>query len=243
LIANQFAVGYYRNFSNNSIETSVEVYYKGLTNIIEYMNGAQLEMNPDMESLLLNAEGRNYGIETMLKKNTGKFDGWITYTYSRSLRKTSGVLPEEKISNNQYFPSSYDKPHDFTTVINYHLNKRVTFGANFTYSTGRPITLPEHKYGAGNETAVVFSDKNEYRIPDYHRLDISLTIDESLKLTKKWKGSWSFSLLNVYGRKNAYTLFYKKEEPNVSNGYNHYALYKLYLIGRPVPAITYSFIF
>jgi hypothetical protein len=243
LSADQVAVGYYHNFLNNSIETSVELYYKRLLHVVEYKDGAYLEMNPNLESVLLDASGRNYGIEFLLKKNSGKLDGWISYTYSRALRKTDGIYDGEAINNNKYFPSSYDRPNDFNTVVNYHVNKRLQFSANFTYSTGRPITLPEYKYLEGNEVVVYFSDKNAYRIPPYHRLDLTITLDESLRIKKKWKGSWSFSLLNVYGRKNAYTVFYKKEEPSHANDYNRYSLYKLYLIGQPVPTLSYSFIF
>lgn len=243
LATNQFAIGFYRNFLNNTIESSVEVYYRNLSNIIEYKNGVELEMVNNIETKLINATGKNYGIEFLLKKNTGKFEGWITYTFSRSLRKTTGTYNEEIINNGRFFPSSYDKPHDFTVVANYHVNKRLSFSANFTYSTGRPVTLPEYKYITGDDYVVYFSDKNKYRIPSYHRLDITMRIDESLRIKKKWKGSWSFSILNVYGRKNAYTVFYKKEDPSERNDYNRFSLYKLYLIGKPIPSITYNFIF
>jgi len=243
LVANQFALGYYRNLLNNSIETSVELYFKGLTNVIEYKDGAILEMNDNIRNELINAQGRNYGVEFLFKKNTGKVDGWVSYTYSRSIRRTQGNASGEMINRNSWFPSSYDKPHDFTIVANYHINKRVQFSANFNFSTGRPITLPEYKYFVGNEVVVYFSDKNKYRIPPYHRLDLSFSVDESLYLKKKWKGRWSFSLLNVYGRKNAYTVYYKKENASQLNDYNQYSMYKLYLIGRPVPVISYSFIF
>jgi len=243
LIANQIAIGYFRNFLNNSVEVSVEMYYKSLKNVIEYKNGGNFEMNSNIEDVLLNASGRNYGLELLVKKNSGKIEGWLSYTYSRSLRKTVGLYPSEMINNNNYFPSSYDIPHDLTLVLNYHLNKRVQFSGNFAFASGRPITLPEYKYFVGNDVAVVFSDKNAYRIPSYNRLDLSITVDESLKLKKKWKGSWSFSILNVYGRKNPYTIFFKKADPNAANDYNPYSLFKLYLIGKPVPTLTYNFIF
>ena len=243
LEANQFAIGYYRNFLNNSIEASVEVYYKGLANVIDYQDGASLEMNGNIENELINAGGRNYGIEFLFKKTSGKVDGWISYTYARALRKTSGTKTEEMINNNMWYPSSYDMPHDLSIVSNLHLNKRLQVSANFSFTSGRPITLPEYKYFTGHEVAVFFSDKNEYRIPAYHRLDFTLSYDESLRVNKKWKGRWSFSLLNVYGRKNAYTIYYKKEDPSEENDYNRYSLYKLYLIGRPVPTISYFFIF
>jgi hypothetical protein len=243
IIASQYAIGYYRNFFNNTIETSVEVYYKGLENVIDYKDGAQLEMNPYIETQLVRGTGKNYGIELLVKKNAGRFDGWVTYTYSRSLRKTNGLYKEEMINNNHYYPSSYDRPNDFTIVTNFHLNKRVIFSANFNYSTGRPVTLPEYKFYSGSDVVVYFSEKNKYRIPDYHRLDLSITVNESLRLSKRWKGSWSFSILNVYGRKNPYTVYYKMEEPSPVTNNERFNLYKLYLIGRPVPTISYSFKF
>jgi outer membrane receptor for ferrienterochelin and colicin len=243
LIANQVALGYYRNFLYNTIETSVEVYYKRLSNLIEYKDGTILEMNPDLENELLNARGINYGIEFLLTKKSGKIDGWISYTFSRSLRKISDPYQGEIISNNKYYPSSYDKPHDFTIVLNWHVNRRLQFSANFTYSTGRPITLPEYKYPRNGDVMVVFSKRNKYRIPDYHRLDLTVTLDESLKIKKKWKGYWSFSLLNVYGRRNPYTIFYKKENPSEFNNFNSFGLYQLYFIGRPLPMLSYTFIF
>lgn len=243
LIANQFAIGYYRNLFNNTIETSVELYYKGLANVLDYRNGASLEMNSHIETQLVNTTGKNYGIEFLVRKNSGKVDGWITYTWSRSLRKTNGIYQEDMINGNRTYPSSYDRPHDFTVVANYHINKRLHLSANFTYATGRPVTLPEYKYFSGNEVVVYFSEKNKYRIPDYHRLDLTLSFDESLRLKKKWKGSWSVSLLNVYGRKNAYTVYYKQEEPSIINNYNRFSLYKLYLIGMPLPTLSYSFTF
>jgi len=243
LIANQFALGYYRNFSNNTIETSVEVYYKLLSNIIEYRDGAVLEMNPDLENVLLNAKGVNYGIEFLLRKNSGIIDGWISYTFSRSLRKVSDQDQGKIISNNKFFPSSYDKPHDLTIVANWHVNRRLQLSANFSFSTGQPITLPEYKYSTGGEIMVVFSKRNEYRIPGYHRLDLTVTLDESLRIKKKWKGSWSFSLMNVYGRKNPYTVYYKKDDPCQFNNFNSFSLYKLYFIGKPIPTLNYTFVF
>ncbi|HEX2396389.1 MAG TPA: carboxypeptidase-like regulatory domain-containing protein [Bacteroidales bacterium] len=251
LAASQFALGYYRNFYNNTIETSVEAYYKELKNVIEYINGADLEMNSHIETELINATGKNYGIEFLIRKKSGRFDGWLSYTYSRSLRKTDGLTSNEIVNHNRYYPSSYDRPHDFGVVCNFNQNKRVRFSANFTYSTGRPITLPEYYFFnetdrpwlKGRDEVPVFSDRNKYRLEPYHRLDFTLTIGESLRLKKKWKGTWTFALLNVYGRKNPYTVYYKMEEPGEINNYQRYSLYKLYLIGLPVPSVTYNFVF
>jgi len=243
LIANQVAIGYFRNFLSNTIEFSVEMYYKSLRNVIEYKNGGNFEMNRHIEDVLLNASGRNYGVEVLVKKSSGKVEGWLSYTFSRSLRKTDGLYPTELINDNKYFPSSYDIPHDLTVVMNYHVNKRVQFSGNFSFASGRPITLPEYKFSIGNDYAVYFSDKNAYRLPAYHRLDLTMTVDESLKIKKKWRGSWSFSILNVYGRKNPYTIFFRKADPSALNDYNPYSLFKLYLIGTPVPTLTYNFVF
>lgn len=243
LTADEFAIGYYRNFVNNTIEFSAEAYYKGLKNVIDYADDAELEMNSHIETEIVNATGRNYGIEFLLKKNAGRFDGWLTYTWSRSLRKTNGLTSYEIINNNQYYPSSYDRPHDFNFIGNFNLNRRVKFSANFSYASGRPITLPEYYFFNGTDEVPIFSDRNKYRIEPYHRLDVTLTISESLRLKKKWKSSWTFSVLNVYGRKNPYTIYFKTEEPNELNNFERFSLYKLYLIGRPVPSVTYNFVF
>jgi len=243
LIANQFAVGYYRNFLGKSIETSVELYYKKLANLVEYKNNASLEMRQHLETELINASGKNYGIEFLLKKKTGKLDGWISYTFSRTLKKTSGKYSDEIINNNNFYPSSYDKPHDLTIFLNYNINRRWRVMGNFTFSSGRSVTLPEYQYNTGAEKIIYYSDRNKYRLPPYHRLDVSISLDESLRLKKKWKGSWTFSILNLYGRKNAYSVFYKKEQPDQDNDYKRFNLFKLYIIGRPLPTITYNFIF
>ncbi len=243
LIANQIACGYYHNFFNNQLETSVELYYKRLENLLEYRNGAQLSLNNQVEAELLDADGYNYGVELLVKKGTGKFNGWLSYTYSRALKQTTGVNPANQINNNAIYSSSYDKPHDLTLYLNYMLNRRFRVGTNFALASGRPVTLPEYVFKSGAQEVVYYSDRNKYRLPPYHRLDVFISLSESLKKNKKWKGNWTFSVLNVYGRKNAYSVFYKEEEPSEENNYQMFSLYKMYLIGRPLPTLTYNFIF
>ncbi len=243
ILADQFAIGYYRNFLGKSIETSVELYYKKLSNLVEYRNSASIEMKQHIETELINASGKNYGIEFLLRKKTGKLDGWISYTFSRTFKKTSGIYSDEIINNNDFYPSSYDKPHDLTILLNYNITRRWRIAGNFTYASGRSVTLPEYKYSIGAEELIYYSDRNKYRLPPYHRLDLSISIDESLRIKKKWKGSWTFSLLNVYARKNAYSVFYKKEQPDSNNDYKRFNLFKLYIIGKPLFTITYNFIF
>jgi hypothetical protein len=237
-----YAIGYYRNFNENKIETSVELYYKTLKDLVEYKNGAQLEMNKNIETELVSANGRNYGVELYVKKNAGEFDGWIAYTYSRSMKQTTGRFTEEMVNKNQYYPSSLDKPHDITIMGTWHINRRVRLSGNFNYSTGRSVTLPELKYSFNKQTIIQYSDRNKYRLPDYHRLDLSLSVDESLKRRKFWRGSWTFSILNVYAQKNIYSIYYRKETPTMENDYRVFSLYKIYIM-RILPTFTYNFIF
>ncbi|MGD9991670.1 MAG: carboxypeptidase-like regulatory domain-containing protein [Salinivirgaceae bacterium] len=243
VIADQLALGYYHNFNHNIVEFSVEIYYKKLQHLSDYKNGAVLKLNNQVTSELLHAQGKNYGLEIMLKKSSGDLYGTMAYTYSRALRSTDGNSFQEQINNNKTYPSQFDIPHDLNLNLNYKINRRLRFGLNFSYATGRPVTLPEYTYSLGNKELVYFSDRNKYRLPDYHRLDVSMSIDESLKKKKKWKGSWTFSVLNVYARKNAYSIVYKKDTPTPENNYQVFSLYKMYLIGVPFPTITYNFIF
>ena len=243
LKSNQYSVGYFRNFSNNTFETSVELYYKELKNIIEYRNSAKILLNDHLETDLVNAKGYNYGVELYVKKKAGRLTGWASYTFSRSMRKTTSSYTQEQINGNSYFPSNYDKPQNIVINTNYHISRRWRFSSSFLYNTGRPITLPELKYDYEGNQLISYSERNKYRLPDYHRLDISITLDESLRLKKKWKGSWTLSIINLYGRKNAYSVYYKRDTPTESNDYRQYSLYKLYIIGKPLPTITYNFSF
>lgn len=239
----QAAVGYFQNFLHNRLESSVELYVKKMNNLIEYKNGALLSFNDHIETELTSASGYSYGLEILLKQNYGRIDGWISYTYSRSMVKTSGTYKSEMVNNNEWYPSQYDKPHDLTIFLNYHYNRRLRFGLNFNFTSGRSITLPEYVYKQGYNEIVYYSDRNKYRLPTYHRLDISVSYDESLRKAKKWKGSWTFSILNIYGRKNAYSIFYRREDPQITGNFKLFSTYKLYLIGVPMPVITYNFRF
>lgn len=243
LISDQVAVGYYRNFLKKAIEASVEIYYKHLGNAVEYKEGASLLLNQSLETDLIPAKGYNYGVELYVKKISGRLTGWASYTFSKALRQTTSPFEEEKIRNNAVFNSNYDRPHNLISVANYHISRRWRFSATFMLNSGRAVTLPELKYNYLGNQLIYYSDRNKYRLPAYHRLDVSITLDESLRLKKKWKGSWSLSIVNLYSRKNAYSSFYQKEMPGLSNNFRTFSLYKLYIIGRPLPTITYNFTF
>jgi len=243
LICNQFAMGYFRNFSNNALETSVEIYYKKLDNILDYRDGATILLNNSLETDLLNASGYNYGLELYIKKNTGRLTGWASYTYSRSMRHTTSPFVSDQINGNRYYPSSFDKPHNIVVMGNYHITRRWWVSGTFTYNTGKPVTLPELKYQFDDRQYIYFSDRNKYRLPDYHRLDVAITWDETLRLKQKWRGSWTLSILNLYGQKNPYSVFYKSTTQLESKFNASSNLYSLFIIERPIPTLTYNFTF
>jgi len=232
--------GYFKNFKKGVLETSVELYYKEVANVMEFKDGAVLVMNPQIEQHLLSADLQAYGIEFLVRKNTGRLTGWVSYTLSKSFLKTYGAEKDELINRGEKYPSSFDKPHDISAVTSYKISRRFTFGALFTYSTGRPTYYPEAYVSVYNNNLVYYSDRNKYRLRDYHRLDLSIIWDTSLRKKKKFYSSWIFSVYNVYGRKNVYSTYYKKDLPTALNNYKIYALYELSIIGVPIPSITYN---
>ncbi|MEE4176281.1 MAG: TonB-dependent receptor [Bacteroides sp.] len=242
LRSDQYAVGYFRNFLDNSIETSVEAYFKQLHNAIEYKSGAEIALNDYLETDIINAEGYNYGLEFYVRKNAGRLTGWTSYTWSASRVRSASPYAESQINGNEYFPSNFDRPHNLVINANYHISRRWRLAGTFTYNTGRPITLPEHTFLQGSNQLIYYSDRNKYRLPDYHRLDISITLDENLRVNRRGKGSWTVSIMNLYGRKNPFSVFYKKQPTGLYEP-RSFKLYQLYIIGRPLPTLTYNFSF
>lgn len=242
LQSDQLALGYFRNFLDNTLETSLEAYYKKLRNEMYFKSGAVAAMNNFPEQDITTTRGHNYGIELYVNKTQGMITGWTSYTYSSSLRKTQAEFEQDRINDNSFFPTDYDRPHNLVLNLNYHPMQRWRLSATFSYSTGRPVTLPEAVYPYGSEILINYSNRNKYRLPDYHRLDISLALGESKKLNRGARGSWTISVMNVYGRKNPYSVFYRRDES--SRGQTRsFNLYQLYIISRPLPTITYNFSF
>lgn len=241
LKSDQFALGYFHNFFDNTLETSLEVYYKNLDDIIEYRSGAGVVMNPYLETDVLRAEGYSYGAELYIRKNSGALTGWTSYTYSSSQRRTQHSYKEDQINMNSWFPANYDRPHNLVLNASYEMTRRLRFSATFSYSTGRPVTLPEYIFWHGSDIMVHFSDRNKYRLPDFHRLDVSLHIGKNLGI-KGRGGSWTFSVMNLYGRKNPYSVFYQRTHGQL-DPIDSFNLYQVYILGRPLPTITYNFTF
>ncbi|WP_035565045.1 TonB-dependent receptor [Hymenobacter sp. IS2118] len=235
-VGDQYSVGYYRNFKNNTIEASVETYYKSLRDFVDYKSGATLVLNPHIETDIVNAEGKAYGVEVFVKKLTGKLNGWISYTYSRSLVRVNAGTPADMINGGSYYPSNFDKPHDMTLVGNYRFSRRFSTSMNFTYSTGRPITLPLAEYYVANSKRLFYSDRNAYRVPDYLRLDLAVNIEGSHKVKKLAHSSWTVGVYNLTGRRNPYSIYFKSVNGQIKG-------YKLSVFGQPIPTVTYNFKF
>jgi hypothetical protein len=243
LISDQFAAGINNNSWFKNIDFSAEIYYKFLQNLIEYKNGAQLIMNENIETALIPTNGYSYGIELSARKPTGRLTGFASYVYSSTRQKNTSKFEEENFWNGNYYRSIYDRPHDFSVTATYNISRRWRFSGDFVFISGRPVTLPEIKYVFAGEQLVYYSERNKYRMPPYHRADVALTFDENLRKKRMWKGSWTLSVYNVYGRNNPYSVYYKKSVPGQSNDYRLYSLYKLSVIGVPVPSLTYNFKF
>ncbi|PSR53345.1 hypothetical protein AHMF7605_07290 [Adhaeribacter arboris] len=236
-IGDQVSLGIFQNLAQNTFETSAEIYYKDIQHILDYKNGAVLYLNNNLETELLQGKGRAYGAEFTVNKKSGRLSGWVNYTYSRIQLQIEGKTSEETINYGQYYPANYEKPHTLNLVSNYQFNKRVNFGANFTYSTGRPISAPISYYQYDVFSVPNYALRNQYRIPDYHRLDLSIGVQTGYRKKKKWAGSWNFSVYNAYARKNAYSVFFKKiygapPQP-----------YRLAVVGTLIPSVTYDFKF
>jgi outer membrane cobalamin receptor len=231
-IADQYAIGYFRNFRNNTIETSAEVYYKNMQNTIDFKDHAELLLNPEMEAELRFGKSWAYGLELMMRLSDTRVNGWISYTYSLSRRKF------DHINNGRVYSSPYDRPHDVSVVLNVDVSRRVVASANWVYSTGSPITLPVGRAQYGNTFIPIYSDRNAYRLPDYHRLDLAVILSGRERANRRWQGEWNFSVYNAYGRKNVWAVNFVQNENNP----NRLQAQKTYLFSV-VPAITYNFKF
>ncbi len=232
----QASLGFYKNFNDNMYEVSLEGYYKEMDNVLDFKTGADLFLNENVETEVIQGDGQAYGVEFLIKKNRGKFNGWLGYTYARSLYRFDSPFSEERINGGEFFPSNFDKPHDVSLIANYKLTKRYSFSANFVYQTGRPVTYPIGTFRFNNADFVAFSDRNEFRIPDFYRLDLGLNIEGNHKKNKLAHSFWTISVYNVLGRNNPYSVFFVTENGEVR------ALQSS-IFAIPIPSITYNFKF
>jgi hypothetical protein len=228
----QVAAGFYLDIHNNDYELSVDSYYKWLHNLIDYKGGTNLTMNSMIEQDLITAEGKTYGVEVMLKKNRGKLKTTLNYTWSVARLRSTGKFDNEIVNRGEYYPANYDRPHDLSLQMNWLYSRRVDLSMNLVYSTGRPVTYPETWYMHNGTTVIYYSDRNQYRLPDYFRWDISMNIYSNLKANRLFRPSWNFSVYNITGRENVYSAFFRIENGKIQG-------YTLSVFGRAIPTVSY----
>lgn len=228
-LADQIAVGYFKNLANNSIEFSAEMYYRWFYNSIDFKDHAELLLNTNLEADLRIGKAKAYGLELMAKKNKGRLSGWISYTYSKAQKNI------ETINNNDWYNTKYDRPHDLSIVASYELTERIALGSSFVYSSGSPVTFPTGKYSFLGVAVPIYSERNGERLPDYHRLDFSMTLQGKKNKTRRFQSQWVFSIYNLYDRRNAFAINFKQEDfrPNVTYAEKQ-AIFSI------VPSITYN---
>ncbi|MEZ5041819.1 MAG: TonB-dependent receptor [Saprospiraceae bacterium] len=230
----QFSLGFFRNLMGDKLEFSIEGYSKIIQNMVDYKAGAELLLNEHLETEVVNGEGRAYGLEFLLKKNGRKLNGWMSYTYSKTEFRANSPYIEDRINQGAWFPTNFDKPHDFSFVGYYKVSRRFSFSSNLAYSTGRPVTIPVAKYVFANGVRLQYSQRNEFRVPDYFRWDFSVNLEGSHKLKKLAHSSWSLSLYNITGKKNVYSVYFVSDGTDAKG-------YQLSIFGRPFLTLTYNF--
>ncbi|PXY41588.1 TonB-dependent receptor [Flavobacterium cheongpyeongense] len=235
--AQQVSLGLFKTLKDEEYEVSLEGYYKKSKNILDYKVGAQIVLNENVETELLQGEGKAYGIEFLLKKTTGRLNGWIGYTYSRTMIKLNSQFSSEVVNNGNFFPANFDKPHDLSAILNYKFTRRYSLSTNFLYQTGRPVTYPIGTFHYGDADYTLYSDRNAYRIPAYIRLDIGINIEGNHKIKKLAHSFWNISVYNVLGRNNPYSIYFVTDQSGKVKGY------KTSIFSIPVPSITYNFKF
>jgi hypothetical protein len=235
-IGDQYAAGFYKMLFNSRVETSVEIYYKRIRNMVDFKGGTNLVMNDKIETDLLSVKGEAYGAEFMVKKQQGRFRWNVGYTYSRILLKSTGKFRDEIINKGKWFPANFDKPNDLVVTMNFLVSRRFSFSTNYTWSTGRPITYPISTYYMGDIMLIQFSERNKYRVPDYMRLDISATLSGNLRSRKIAHPHWIFSVYNLLGRQNVYSVYFRDE-------YNRVQGYKISVFDRAIPSLSFNFDF
>ena len=229
----QAAAGIYHETTDKKYEFSAEVYYKHIDDYLNYRNSAVLLMNPHLETDVISTKGKAYGIELQVKKPIGKVNGWVSYTFSRSLLRQDDKRVKTPLNDGDWYPSEYDRPHEVKAVLNLKFTERYSLSSNFNYATGRPTTLPTGKYYNSYHQKFMpyYSDRNTYRIPDYMRLDLAFNIEPTHKLTSFFHTSFSFGVYNALARKNAYNIYYVNEGDLIKG-------YKLSVFGTAIPYVS-----
>ena len=231
------SIGFFKTLNDNVFEVSLESYYRNVRNTLDFVSGANLQLNPNIETQLITGKSKAYGFELMLQKKKGENSGWISYTYARAFNQMIGDFPEvQSINGGRWFATNYDKPHSFNVMWNIQPSTHHSFSFTFAYNTGRPFSSPSGSYEIGGKKFPVFAERNNDRVRDYHRLDFSWTINNPSMQHKRWEGSWVFTVYNLYGRQNPYSVFFKSTK-------NGLKAYELSVFASPFVSMTYNFKF
>lgn len=237
-LLDQVALGYFKTFNDNTYSLEVETFYKTIKNRIDYVDGADLIANDNIEQVILNGKSRAYGLEVLFKKTEGRFKGWLAYTLSKSEQKTEGrTALETGINNGEWYKTPYDKMHDVSLTTSYDLNKKWTLSSNFIFQTGQPTTYPNGQYEYNGINIPNYEARNSSRLPTYHRLDVSATFVPKPNSKKRWKGEWVFGIYNIYNRKNATSISFRENQDSGTN-----EALRLAIFGA-IPSVSYNFKF
>lgn len=235
--ADNFSIGYYHNFRENTVQTYLTLFYRKIYQLIDYKDFAKLLLNDHIETELLVGNGKAYGVEVYFNKAYGQHRVEMSYTFSRTLRQVKATATQESVNSGDWYPSNYDKPHSLNLNYFFQITTNSSLSVNFTYSTGRPTTAPISTYSTGNVLTIpIYSLRNQYRIPDYHRLDLAYSVGPWGKKSR-WRNSLTFSIYNVYFRKNAFSVFFRQSP------FNSVKAYRVAVLGTMFPAVTYDFKF
>jgi TonB dependent receptor/CarboxypepD_reg-like domain/TonB-dependent Receptor Plug Domain len=231
------SLGYFKTINENVYEISLEAYYRDTRNTLDFVSGANLQLNPNIETQLITGKSKAYGLELMLQKKKGEMSGWISYTYARAFNQMIGDFPEfQSINSGNWFPTNYDKPHSVNMMLNIQPTTHHSFSFTFAYNTGRPFSSPSGSYDIADQKYPVYTERNNDRIRDYHRLDFSWTITNPSMKKQRWEGSWVFTVYNLYGRENPYSVFFKSTKQGLRP-------YELSVFAAPFISLTYNFKF
>ncbi|MEO1255019.1 MAG: hypothetical protein AAFY41_09050, partial [Bacteroidota bacterium] len=236
-IANQFSIGFFKNLNDNFWNLSIESFYKGFENVNIARTGAEILENRLVDAEVVSAKGSSQGLELMIRKNKGSITGWLSYYYSQTVFQTNSDFREDNINNGDAFAADFDTPHNLNISVNYQLSRLWSVASSFIYKTGRPVTIPVASYTLSGLRVYDVSKRNNLRIPDTHRLDLSATLEGSNKVNKRWRSSFTFSLYNLYGRKNPFSFVTLTENGIIPKAY------KISVFGNVIPSFTYNFNF
>lgn len=232
--ADQLSLGLFKDWVAKDISLGLEGYYKWLTNVLDFKDGAKLVLNEDLDQDLIQDSGKSYGVEFSASKNSGRLTGSFNYTWSRALRQFDSQVLGESINRGEWFPSNFDQPHVINFQWKYVFTRRTSFTGNFSFHSGRPITIPVSAIPFENDILINYSDRNQFRIPDYHRLDLAVVVEGNYRRNKNWKGSWVFSAYNVYARRNPYAIFFNISDQGIPEPF------QLAIIGTILPSVSYN---